>query len=78
MKDNAHAAQLILTSALALAAAWLLAQWLGLLAFALTGLALFVIARFVLSRIPGLTGDSYGAICELLELLVLILFTAGI
>lgn len=77
MKDNAHAPQLILASALALAAAWLLDQWLGLLAVALTGLALFVIARFALSRIPGLTGDIYGAICELMELLVLLLFAAG-
>jgi cobalamin synthase len=31
-----------------------------------------------LRRIPGLTGDSYGALCELTELAVLLLFTTGI
>jgi cobalamin synthase len=34
-------------------------------------------AGFILRRIPGLTGDSYGALCELAELAVLLLFTTG-
>lgn len=36
------------------------------------------ISRFIMRRIPGLTGDSYGAINELVEVLVLISFTAVI
>jgi cobalamin synthase len=35
-------------------------------------------AGFILRRIPGLTGDSYGALCEMVELAVLLFFTAGI
>jgi cobalamin synthase len=31
----------------------------------------------VLRRLPGLTGDVYGALCELLEALVLLAFVAG-
>ncbi len=77
MKDNARRPQALLATATALAVSWLVAQWVGLLSIALVGLALLAIARFVLGRIPGLTGDSYGAICESLELLVLLVFTVG-
>jgi cobalamin synthase len=35
-------------------------------------------ASFILRRIPGLTGDSYGALCELAELAVLVLFSTEI
>jgi cobalamin synthase len=31
----------------------------------------------VLRRLPGFTGDVYGALCELLETMVLLLFVAG-
>lgn len=48
--------------ALALLPAWG-ATWLG--------------ARFILRRIPGLTGDSYGALNELVELLSLVLLVAA-
>jgi len=34
------------------------------------------VSRFISGRIPGLTGDSYGAINEMVEVLVLIVFTA--
>jgi adenosylcobinamide-GDP ribazoletransferase len=33
-------------------------------------------ARFTLRRLPGLTGDSYGAICELGEVAVLVAWAA--
>ena len=33
-------------------------------------------ARFALKRLPGLTGDSYGAICELGEVAVLVVWAA--
>ncbi|MBN1431121.1 MAG: adenosylcobinamide-GDP ribazoletransferase [Anaerolineae bacterium] len=35
-------------------------------------------AAWVQRLIPGLTGDTYGAICELTELGVLIFFTASL
>jgi len=33
---------------------------------------------FILRRIPGLTGDSFGALCEMVELAVLLFFTTGV
>jgi adenosylcobinamide-GDP ribazoletransferase len=33
--------------------------------------------RFALRRLPGLTGDIYGALCEVLEVAVLLVFVAG-
>ncbi len=35
----------------------------------------YLVARFALSRLPGLTGDVYGAINEVIETLVLVTFT---
>ena len=78
MKDNVNRSQIILATGIALIAAWFIAGWTGLLAFALAGLVLWLGAGFILRRIPGLTGDSYGALCELTELVTLIFFTSGI
>jgi adenosylcobinamide-GDP ribazoletransferase len=57
--------------------------WAGLVAglsfggggFGLLGLAWLAaigIARWTLRRIPGLTGDVYGAACELVEVVILL------
>jgi adenosylcobinamide-GDP ribazoletransferase len=78
MKDNVRWPEVILSTALTVLPAWLFAGWAGLLAFALAGAVLWLGASFILRRIPGLTGDSYGALCELAELAVLLLFTARI
>lgn len=78
MKDNVHWSQVILATGIAVLAALFFAGWVGLLAFALAGVVLWLGARFIMRRIPGLTGDSYGALCELVEVVVLIVFTAGV
>jgi len=78
MKDNVCWQQVALATTITLLAAWLIGGWLGLLAFALAGVVLWLGAGFILRRIPGLTGDSYGALCEMTELAVLLLFTTGI
>ena len=78
MKDNVRWQQVTLATAITLLAACLIGGWLGLLAFALAGVVLWLGAGFILRRIPGLTGDSYGALCEMTELAVLLLFTTGI
>jgi adenosylcobinamide-GDP ribazoletransferase len=78
MKDNVRWPQVILSTTLTVLAAWLFAGWAGLLASALAGVVLWLGAGFILRRIPGLTGDSYGALCEITELVVLLLFTTEI
>ena len=77
MKDNVRWPQVILATGVAILTAWLFAGWTGLLAFAIAGVVLLLGASFILRRIPGLTGDSYGALCELVELAVLMIFTTG-
>ena len=54
------------------------AGWNGLISFVLAGIVLWSGAGFILRRIPGLTGDSYGALCEITELTTLIFFTIGL
>jgi adenosylcobinamide-GDP ribazoletransferase len=75
MKDKTGWPQVIFASLVALALAWFLAGWWGLGAFGLAALVLFLAARYMLTLLPGLTGDSYGMLCELIELVVLATFT---
>jgi adenosylcobinamide-GDP ribazoletransferase len=77
MKDHAGWFQALLASATAALAAWFIDGRLGLLIILLSGSLIWLVARFVLARLPGLTGDIYGALCELLEVLVLVVFVAS-
>ncbi len=77
MKDHAGWGQGLLASAIAIIAAWFLIGGVGLILILLSGALTFLFARFVLARLPGLTGDIYGALCELLEVLVLLGFVAS-
>ena len=72
MKDHAGPAQALLATALALAATLLIGGWRGGIAMAAAGAGMALIAGFIQQRIPGLTGDSYGAIVELSELIALL------
>jgi adenosylcobinamide-GDP ribazoletransferase len=76
IKDHAGWQQVVVATVVALAVAWLAKGWLGLAAALLAAAAARAAARFALKRLPGLTGDIYGAICELIETLVLVLMTA--
>jgi adenosylcobinamide-GDP ribazoletransferase len=77
MKDNAGWRQLALATVATLGTAAITARWLGLTAVALAAVATLASAVFVLRRLPGLTGDIYGAQCEMLETLTLLTFVAG-
>jgi adenosylcobinamide-GDP ribazoletransferase len=78
MKDSVRWADVTLATTVTVLVAWLLAGWTGLLAIALAGTVLWLGAGFILRRISGLTGDSYGALCEMAELAVLLLFASEI
>lgn len=77
MKDHAGWREALLASVIAFVAAWVLAGWLGWILFLLSGVLMLLAVRFVLTRLPGLTGDIYGAVGELLEVLVLLSFVAS-
>ena len=78
MKDHAGLPQAALACVIAVVITGAAGGWRGLLALLLATAATWAGARFVLRRLPGLTGDIYGALCELLEVLVLLIFTAGV
>ena len=78
MKDHAGWGQVIMAGSVAVVLAWFAGGWLGLAAMALAGAATYAVARFSLGRLPGLTGDIYGATCEIVETLTLLCFAARI
>ena len=78
MKDNVGRREVILGSLITVLLAVLLSGWTGFLALLVAGAMLWFGARFILRRIPGLTGDSYGALCEMVELVILIMFAIKI
>jgi adenosylcobinamide-GDP ribazoletransferase len=78
MKDHAGWREVGLATLAAVAACWLVAREMGLLALGLAGAATWLLASFALRRLPGLTGDIYGAICEILETLILLMFAARV
>lgn len=77
MKDHATWVHVSFASLVTLGAAWWLAGPLGLVAFAgVVGFALLA-GALVCRRLPGLTGDIYGAIGEIAEVLTLLVLIAG-
>ena len=74
MKDNAGWLQAGLATVFMLLAAWFAAGFYGLAACAAAVLVGLLVVWFTLRRIPGLTGDIYGALCELVETAVLVVF----
>ncbi len=76
MKDNIGWMQIVLATCTTLIVAWFASGMMGLIAFALAGLTVWLGVRYILRLIPGLTGDSYGALCEGIELVVLLFFAA--
>jgi adenosylcobinamide-GDP ribazoletransferase len=76
MKDHAGWIQAILSLATLIAVAFIVAEWFGLLTVAISLAVATVGTLYVLRRLPGLTGDIYGAGCEIVELVVLLAFVA--
>lgn len=78
IKENAHMPQALLATAFVLAAmlaaSWLYSVWAVLAALAAALLTWLGAMRFALRRIPGLTGDIYGATNLLVETAVLLAF----
>lgn len=76
MKQNVTWREIVTASLITGVTAWLSFGWLGLgfmLGAALIGL---ITAGYVMRLLPGLTGDIYGAVTTLVEMLTLICFTA--
>jgi adenosylcobinamide-GDP ribazoletransferase len=80
IKDQAHAAQVRLATLTAMVIMGIVALVLHsaapLLALATAAVVLWFGSWFILARIPGMTGDTYGAINMLIEAGVLLAFVA--
>lgn len=75
LKDHAGARQLILATLFAGLTLGCACVWAGpwvLAAAAAAFVGAWLLSRWARARIPGLTGDVYGAICEVSELIVLV------
>jgi len=72
-KQGATWQRFIVATVIALAVAVILLNWWGLVLMAALWLIIFGVASYLRSRLGGLTGDNYGAINELAEVLVLLL-----
>jgi adenosylcobinamide-GDP ribazoletransferase len=77
MKDHTSLWQAILATLIALGVAWFAGGWWGLIALVIAACVLVTGAWFTLRRIPGMTGDIYGALNELIETAVLLTFVVG-
>lgn len=76
MKDHISWMQVLLGSIVTIPVSWILGGWDGLIAVGIVGVIVWGGSSFVLTRIPGLTGDIYGALCEVGEVGVLLTFTS--
>ena len=72
-KMGAGPIDVIISSIVAISADLLLFGPRGILVVAWAWLWSWISASFILSRLPGLTGDTYGAISEVVEIAVLLL-----
>ena len=72
MKDQASWLHASIATLAALAVVWLIGQLTGLALMVVAALGVILGARYALSRIPGLTGDIYGALNEIIEILILL------
>lgn len=76
MKDHAGWGQALLAGGTALVVAVVAAGWVGVAGWILGTSVTLLLARFILRRLPGLTGDTYGTVCELVETATLLLLIA--
>ena len=74
IKDNAGPPQFALATLTMLLAAFLAGSWISLAAAGVAAVVVVLWLKFVGAKIPGLTGDIYGATCEIAEVLVMLLF----
>ncbi|MGD2027189.1 MAG: adenosylcobinamide-GDP ribazoletransferase [Anaerolineales bacterium] len=74
IKDNAGLPQFALATLTMLLAAFLAASWMGLAAVGVSAAVVMLWLKYAGSKIPGLTGDIYGATCEIAEVLAMLLF----
>lgn len=78
MKRNVTFREIAIATIITGATSWLVFGWWGFAFMLGAALVSFLTAFYVMRLLPGLTGDIYGAVTTLVEMLVLVAFTAKI
>ena len=74
MKDHAGWRHLLIAGLISAIPATISYQFIGLGALLVSLFLTWMLSRFIMTKIPGLTGDNYGAINEILEVCLLLFF----
>ena len=75
MKRNVSLREVLLATSITGTTAWLVYGWLGFLFMVASAAIGFLIAAYAMRLLPGLTGDIYGTVTTLVEMLTLVFFT---
>jgi len=75
MKRNVTLREVILATLIAGITAWFVAGWIGFLLMLGAAAVGFLVAFYAMRLLSGLTGDIYGTVTTLVEMLVLVMFT---
>ena len=77
MKRNVTFREIIIATLIAGITSWLVLGWLGFAFMVGAALIAYLTAAYTMRLIPGLTGDIYGTVTTLVEMLILVAFTAN-
>ena len=75
MKRNVRRQEVILATLITGITTWFVAGWMGFALMLGAAIICFLVALYAMRLLPGLTGDIYGTVTTLVEMLVLVLFT---
>jgi adenosylcobinamide-GDP ribazoletransferase len=81
IKDHSSWRQALMATLVAFAVValltWYSQSWIAIMTLIAAGLTTWGVSRFALHRLPGLTGDIYGAMNEVVEVVVLLVLVAA-
>lgn len=79
MKRNVRIQEVLVATLIAGLTSWLAAGgWQGLVLMLAAGIIAFLVALYTMRLIRGLTGDTYGTVTTLVEMLTLVFFTTTV
>lgn len=78
MKRNVTIRELLIATLIAAITTWFVFGWLGFAFMLGAAIIAFLAAAYAMRLLPGLTGDIYGTVTTLVEMLILVAFTANL
>jgi adenosylcobinamide-GDP ribazoletransferase len=78
MKRNVTIREIIIATLIAAITTWFVFDWLGFAFMLGAAIIAFLTAAYAMRLLPGLTGDIYGTVTTLVEMLILVAFTANL